>query len=238
MSETPENTASASGTSSRGGFGRTLRWLALGLVATVAVVALLFGLRILTPSMFGTFRIAKVSQQEIIVPLPLQFVLQNLMMSGVQERIMQELGVEMQESQSITKKLNLNPMSLMSGKWDAETVDESEVVFSDPTMGKLRARIRAEMRAKPGHVSTVTRLKEPTEYLNDFSQKITMTPLENNPRKTRIVVEYETDITVQYPGFAFLRAYAEQQLADAHAKTLEIICNTLADGAVGQKPKL
>lgn len=212
-------------------FQKIILALLAGFLLAVAVLVGLFYFGVLKSSMFGTFRVQKESQRELVVAAPLEQVMLNLMAADVQTQIMRELGAEVLESQSLEKKLNMGPMQLISGQWSVDMMDELTVRMADSGMGPMQIPMHAQIHARPGLVESKTLLAEPTEQLNAFRQIITMKPVPGNPRETKITILYETDVNVPYPGLDFVRKYAENQVAEAHEKTLGTICGILERNA-------
>ncbi len=218
---------------------KIIRGFLTGFFGILLVLAGLFYFGVLSPAMFGTFRVEKESRREVEVAAPLQQVMMNLMAADVQSQLMKQLDIIVLEQQSVKKDMNIKPMQLLSGQWSVDVLDEMVVETSDMGMGRLLLKMHTQTHARPGLVETKTVLAEPTPTMNAFQQTITMTPVPENPGKTKIAVVYTTDVNVPYPELSFIKKMAELQIAKAHEDTLNVICDVFEKNAVSpQLPAL
>lgn len=222
----------------------------------IGILFLIMGAGLILGCYGRSFSISQTSSEVLTVELPVQTVAINLLMSDVSSKISERLGVGILEKKLVGKTGDLSLPSFLSGKWNAQQIEESLCEMRDADLGVLPLKIRTTTEATPDKIVTVTELSESSGALEKMVQVVTLTPVpesatetkkpagkglmgmvsgllggEKGSGKTEIKVEYTTSIRVGYPELPPIRTEAEKRLALSHEKTMRILVETLGEFA-------
>ncbi|MDO4550730.1 MAG: hypothetical protein Q4C96_05715 [Planctomycetia bacterium] len=149
--------------------------LSFCLLSLIIIFGCLLAFGVISPSLFGTFRHAQTTEREFQVELPFKKTITKLAFSDIQEKMMQDLGVRILESEK--KENNINFASILTGNLNAEMTERVLVEKEDARLGKLLLKMEILTKVTPQKVEIISQLMEPGEKVKGLQQIITISPL-------------------------------------------------------------